>query len=660
MGKSIQVKSGIMGIYVRTSVDKENTSIEQQKKLGINFCKKNNFQYYIYEDIGKSGFKIEDENNPFKNRKGLLKLISDIENKIIDKVWVFEHSRLSRNDYSSFLLNRIFQKYNIIIYELDKQYDLNNPQNKMIQGILTQISQYERHLITSRTARGVHDIINSGIHSFNELYGYKRDGTKTIILSGREKTYINWKPFDSEIKQIKYAFNKILEGKSISQIILDIFKSKLTEKNRSSLIRKFSAILRQFVYTGYCLNIEGQEIYRKYKNFEIDSIKELKNKKYYIKSISYPIQIISIDDWIKVVEKINGKRLIYKDRMRRTNSEMLTGIMSCPYCELHYYLTNDKDFIYYKHFPKKLCNQKPKSIRVEKLNKYFEIFFFYFYLVYDDTKSLMEENQKLIDLNLLEIKDKIKSIIESNKRLDNQINKIQSVYESSDDKEIIKLSLKKENDLSIKKEENNIILLQLNNELENLIIKYNNDKLELTYYNVIELITNFFEKMNNEEKRTELIKIISNFQLFGKYILIDTGKLLFIFNLDNEVILSEKIYNKFKNDKRFKNNFLNSSSVIDENGILNIINDWKYFNNNYKNKDFKYKELSENEKLKLIENIIDYFSVRILDNIQIQEIYLKSENDINIKSVIKNQLQNIGIDYPLNNIEKIISFTELF
>ena len=69
---------GKLGIYVRTSVDKENTSIEQQKNEGIKFCKKKKFEYQIYEDVGKSGFDI-DENNPFKNLSGLKNLIDDIE-----------------------------------------------------------------------------------------------------------------------------------------------------------------------------------------------------------------------------------------------------------------------------------------------------------------------------------------------------------------------------------------------------------------------------------------------------------------------------------------------------------------------------------------------------------------------------------------------------
>jgi DNA invertase Pin-like site-specific DNA recombinase len=58
---------GIMGIYVRTSIEKEDTSIDQQKNAGIQFCKKNKFEYQIYEDIGKSGFKIDDDNDPFAN-----------------------------------------------------------------------------------------------------------------------------------------------------------------------------------------------------------------------------------------------------------------------------------------------------------------------------------------------------------------------------------------------------------------------------------------------------------------------------------------------------------------------------------------------------------------------------------------------------------------
>jgi hypothetical protein len=63
----------LCAIYVRTSIEKENTSINQQKNLGVKFCEKHNFEYQIYEDVGKSGslsgflckWKISFERNPF-------------------------------------------------------------------------------------------------------------------------------------------------------------------------------------------------------------------------------------------------------------------------------------------------------------------------------------------------------------------------------------------------------------------------------------------------------------------------------------------------------------------------------------------------------------------------------------------------------------------
>jgi len=173
--------------------------------------------------------------------------------------------------------------------------------------------------------------------------------------------------------------------------------------------------------------------------------------------------------------------------------------------------------------------------------------------------------------------------------------------------------------------------------------------------------------MNKEEKRTSLVKIIKNCQLFGKYIVIDTGRLLFIFNLDNVNVLSEKTYTSFKKDKNFKENFLNSSNITDEEGNVKILNDYiKYFEENYLNKEKSQRKISGKELSKIQKEIIlmsknlhNYLSVRKLGDIFIQEIYLKDKNVIDIKTIIKSRLQKIGIDYPLTEIEKIISFTDL-
>jgi DNA invertase Pin-like site-specific DNA recombinase len=47
----------MLAIYCRTSKESE-TSIEQQKKIGIQFALQNKFEYEVYADEGISGYNI--------------------------------------------------------------------------------------------------------------------------------------------------------------------------------------------------------------------------------------------------------------------------------------------------------------------------------------------------------------------------------------------------------------------------------------------------------------------------------------------------------------------------------------------------------------------------------------------------------------------------
>jgi len=659
---------GITGIYVRTSIEKEDTSIDQQKKIGIDFCKKNKFEYQIYEDIGKSGYKIDDDNNPFENRPGFKKLLHDIENKIIDKVWVFEHSRLSRHEVSNRSIQRIFSKHNVILFENEKQFDLNNPQNIFFNSLLTSVSQYERSLIIDRTKRGLHDSINRGIRGYNELYGYKKGGKK-------EDGYMRWIPVESEIENIKYSYQKFLKGSSIKSIIEDIYKNKkvLTEKNRTTVKNKWTRILSHFEYTGFSLNTDGLKILNQYKKYEIESVEDLTDKKYYVKSRSFPVKIVSVENWIKVMEKLYDTKKVYKDKIRTVETQMVTGIIVCPYCDLKwYFLTKNGIQSSYQHYSKSSCHQKPKSMKVEVLDNVFSVFYFYFYLVFDDTKNLIEENQKIIKINLMEIKEKINNIETDNRKIEKQLSNIQSICEETTDRELLKLSLIKENNINIKKEKNIDTISNLKVELEELKKKYDEDELELTYYNVEENVINFFEKMSVSEKRTSLIRIIKNCKLFLNYLVIDTGNLLFIFNIKDLCFLPENIYKEFKTNKKFKSNFLNSSLVINKYGELSK-NVFKYLDTLPEEKTHKLIEIMENiskpEKIKklldkdnlfILSTVLKYFDTRIMGDIFINEIYLnRKTGNIDIKVSMKQKLNSFGINYDISDIDKVILFTKM-
>ena len=177
------MKVRMLGIYCRTSREESTSGIKtivQQKELGVKFAKDNGWDYEVYEDAGKSGFKYEDEENPFKERKAFQKLLNDIADKKVTDVWVWENSRLSREHYAQALVYRIFEQNNVILWENGRKYDLHQPTDKLTKTILDAVAEYERQEIILRTSRGQRASFNSGKNRHGSMYGYVTDRNTRI------------------------------------------------------------------------------------------------------------------------------------------------------------------------------------------------------------------------------------------------------------------------------------------------------------------------------------------------------------------------------------------------------------------------------------------------------------------------------------------------
>jgi DNA invertase Pin-like site-specific DNA recombinase len=635
---------GILAIYCRTSIDrKESTSIEQQRDAGIEFATAHNFEYTVYADKGISGYKTdEDELNPFKNRPQFSALIDDIKSKKIDKMWVWEHSRISRNQYASAIIFNIFEKYNIELFEKDKKLELKDPQFRFHRQIMDAVMEFERGSIVGRTTRGLHKTINSGKRGYSEFYGYEK-------LGKDEKSHVLWASVESEITRVQFAYNEFLSGKSVRSIVTSIYGA-VPDTATGTLIHKWVRILRHFGNTGFSLNTAGLKIYNSFKRCEIPSVRELADEKFYTASVNYPVQMVSIDDWVTTVEKLQNYKKIYVNRMRRTDTEIATGILSCPYCGLRYYVCKDKVYSYYKHSPNGKCKQTPKSFNVKKLNNLFEVFYFYYHLVYDDTKALIQENQKKIKIQLTEIKEKIKSAEKDNRKIERQMENIQAVLSKTMSEKVLELALTEKSELKIKREDNSIIIIQYKNELAELTETFKKDEMELTFYDVKQKVINFFEKLNTDDKRGALIKVIKSAQVFGKYIAINTGNNLFVFCTGETYELPPDVYNEFKTDILFKENFLNSNALLDENGDYS--EDIKKLMDTPKEAAaIKYTEI----QLLEIENklLLHYIVRRMSGKITIKEYYIKQGK----LKTMRNKFGKLGIEHDLKDINKVISFT---
>jgi site-specific DNA recombinase len=560
----------MLAIYCRTSREKENdgvSTITQQVKVGIEFAKKKGFDFKVYEDEGKSGYKIKDDDDLFANRPGFLNLLDDIKTGIIDKVWVWEQSRLSRNQLSTAHIFSIFQKNKVTLFEKDKEYNINDPQVKLMMGIFGSVAEYEREQIVARIKRGIHDRIDMGKRNHGKIYGYSKTGID-------DNGYQIIEPVESEIELLKIMFADYLKGNTLISIANKVKGKSKSEKRRLQATQTIKLLLKHFEYTGYSLNTKGIEILKKYDDFEIDSLSELMDSQYYNPSSHYKVKIVSIENWVKVRERLRLNRKAYNDKpeTRTSNKSISTGLIKCGFCNSSFYNKNLKktkllksgelktynNFGYHHHIKieRTECSQYPKSFTVEKIDNVFKLFFFYFYLVFDNTKELIEESQKDIKIKISELEESVKSGEKELSGIKKQISKFNDIVESdtSIEKDIIVSLLNRIKDLETREGEkskkltNNEILLEQERE------KYSNNEKRNAYYNTKDKILTFFDS-NVEMQRNELRQIITDCFIYNQYLIIVANKRLFLFNITNIYSFDEKAMKNLIDDKVFMKNF---------------------------------------------------------------------------------------------------------
>jgi DNA invertase Pin-like site-specific DNA recombinase len=626
----------MLGIYVRTSKedDKKESPIEQQKSLGIQFALENKYQYEVYEDKGISGFKIaDDDNDPFKNCPRFTDLINDIKAKKIDKVWVWEHSRLSRNQYASAIIFNLFEKQNIKIFEKDKEFNLKDPQTKLFRGILDVMAEYERSLIVGRTTRGLHNKINQGKRSFGSLYGYKKAGLDSKGFQILDKV-------DSEMENLKYGYKRILEGATLRQLTLELYNSQSFDKNEALRVSRYwHKLLTHFSYTGYELNMAGLEIKKKFDNFEIDDLSIINNEQYYVPSQHYPHKIISIENWVKVAEKLRINRQgHHNNKSNKASRDLATGIITCSECGQKYYSFTQVSkkcghtyyYDYYKHnvaMQNVIKKKKKKSFIVNNADNIFKLFFFYYYMVFDNTNELLQESQRLIMTNQMKLEEQISQYEKNEKLYKNQIKKFNLALDDTDNMGEIKILARRisETEENIKTNYENLVKVKI--ELEQLREQYAGTEAMNAFYNVKDRINDFFTK-NIEEQRDNLLAIIKKCLVFSPYLLIDTGKIIFIFDTEQKHEFKNDLLNNLDKDKIYKEHFI--EALTTDKPFIDIMDlDREYY---IKNKIYKVGETP------------------------IFECRLNGQNKPFNKLLAENIFQKLRIDYAFSKHTNILFF----
>jgi site-specific DNA recombinase len=223
-------------IYTRVSSsvqEEEGTSLETQKELGIKKAEDLGFSYQLWNEGGQSSFKEDLDNRPV-----LRDLLSKIESGEIKHVFVFNADRLSRNEITWGLIRLKLVKHDVTLHIPFGIFLLSNPIDKLLLGILAEISSYDNSTRADRTRQGKLRRIKQGYWLGGPPpYGYKLVEKKLV-------------PDEEETKWVKYIFESYRDKKT-SREIRQVLLSNGVKTRRGNNVWSLGSIEKLLTNTHY-------------------------------------------------------------------------------------------------------------------------------------------------------------------------------------------------------------------------------------------------------------------------------------------------------------------------------------------------------------------------------------------------------------------------
>ena len=191
-------------IYTRvstvTQADK-GTSLDSQQQLGLKKAKELKFDYEIWNEGGRSS-----HHDDIQGRPKLYELFQAIKAGDVKHIWVYDQSRLSRNDQVASILRYEFNKQGVTLYTKDGKFDLSSPSDKLLKQMLDAVAEFENSVRAERSRIGKLMKVKAGFwHGGPPPFGYDLSQGKLV-----EKK--------DESKWVKFIFKQALKGVPVAQI----------------------------------------------------------------------------------------------------------------------------------------------------------------------------------------------------------------------------------------------------------------------------------------------------------------------------------------------------------------------------------------------------------------------------------------------------------
>lgn len=286
-------------IYTRVSTMAQadhGTSLQSQLELGIKKAKELGFEYQHWDEGGKSS-----HHEDIADRPVLFDLYRQIKTGSVKHLWIYDQSRLSRNDQVASLFRYECNKQGVTLYTKDGQFDLSSPQDKFLKQLLDAVAEFDNSTRTERTRLGkLHRVRSGSWHGGPPPFGYKLENKKLVIN-------------EDEAVWVKQIFKRSLAGAASPELKVFLDSSGVCARRGGTwTLGSIQALLKNRHYTGQYIYKDGKS------NTEI--------------AVQCP-QIVDIVTWegVQIAHKREGNRHQQKNRTVK-NSYLLRDVMYCGHC----------------------------------------------------------------------------------------------------------------------------------------------------------------------------------------------------------------------------------------------------------------------------------------------------------------------------------------
>ena len=215
-------------VYTRKSseegLEQEFNSLDAQREACEAYIASQRSEGWVvvreqYDDGGISGGTLD--------RPALQRLLSDIEDGLVDVVVVYKIDRLSRSLMDFSKLVEVFDRNNVTFVSVTQSFNTTTSMGRLTLNILLSFAQFEREVTAERIRDKVKASRMKGIFmGGTPPYGYKPKDRKLVID-------------EIEAKNVKWIFARFLEIGSATELARDVARRGIRTPRGNAMSKNF-------------------------------------------------------------------------------------------------------------------------------------------------------------------------------------------------------------------------------------------------------------------------------------------------------------------------------------------------------------------------------------------------------------------------------------